>query len=552
MKRAMFLAFIALIIGGCGVVPASLATETVNPTNTPLPADYPWWTEKVGYEIFVRSFYDSDGDGIGDFNGITQKLDYLNDGDPTTTSDLGVSAIWLMPIFPTPSYHGYDVTDYYDVNPQYGTMEDFRRLVDEAHKRGIKVIIDMVLNHTSDLHPWFTSADKDINSPYRGWYIWSETDPGYKGPDDQTVWHPSPTGFYYGLFDASMPDLNYANPDVTAEMDKVTSFWLQDVGVDGFRLDAIKHLIENNRMQENTHATHEWLKEFHKTYKSMNPNAITIGELYGNNVSSLNTYTMGGELDLAFNFDLSDALVISAKVGSALTASRAYINTDKILEPRQYSPFLTNHDQNRVLSELGGNLDKAKVAASLLLTSPGMPFIYYGEEIGMEGTKPDEDIRRPMQWSSSPNGGFTLGTPWEPLNPSFNEKNVEDQISDPKSLLSHYRDLIQIRNAHPVLQSGEQEMISTGNNQVFASLRSNDEEGMIVLINLSDKPASEYALSVDQSPLNEENFLAKSLMGEPVESPFIIDSSGGFNDYKPLDTLPPYSTTVILLTPSTR
>src|SRR5512137_717052 len=196
-------------------------------------------------------------------------------------------------------------------------------------------------------------------------------------------------------------------------------------------------------MQENTNATHDWFKEYRNFYKEINPNAITIGELFGNNLASLASYTDGDQFDLAFNFELASAIVQSANSGSALPALGALNATDRILEPQQYSPFLTNHDQNRVISTLEGNRNKARVAASLLLTSPGMPFIYYGEEIGMEGMKPDENIRRPMQWTGDENGGFTSGKPWRALDSKFKFVNVAAQLDDPASLLSHYRSLIQ-------------------------------------------------------------------------------------------------------------
>src|SRR5687768_9705292 len=231
--------------------PTIAPTETAQPTrtSTPLPLPtvpatpiqpvtglpqgtdgYPWWNDTVFYEIFVRSFYDSDGNGIGDFNGITEKLDYLNDGDPATRTDLGVTGLWLMPIHPSPSYHGYDVTDYYDVNPEYGTMEDFKRLLEEAHARGIRVTIDWVLNHTSSQHAWFEQA-KDPESSYRDWYRW--TTEQFPGPG----WRYGGGGAsYYANFAEYMPDLNYANTAVRAEMKKVFDFWLNDVGIDGFRL----------------------------------------------------------------------------------------------------------------------------------------------------------------------------------------------------------------------------------------------------------------------------------------------------------------------------
>jgi len=264
--------------------PTPVSTTQVKPAGTAVGPF--WWNDSVFYEIFVHSFYDSDGDGIGDLNGLVEKLDYLNDGDPATTDDLGITGLWLMPIAQSPSYHGYDVADYCAVDDEYGTNEDFRRLVDEVHRRGIRVIIDLVLNHTSSKHPWFQSARDDVNSPYRDFYIWSEQDPGYKGPWGAQAWHRSATGYYYGVFWEGMPDLNYDNPAVTAEMEEVIRFWLEDMGADGFRLDAVKHLIEEDRSQENTPATHEWLRGFYVFYKETNPDAMTVGEVWSSTTES--------------------------------------------------------------------------------------------------------------------------------------------------------------------------------------------------------------------------------------------------------------------------
>jgi alpha-amylase len=546
MKIYLRVLVLAILISGC-LPAAPTPAPTSETVVTPIPSEYPWWNDTVGYEIFVRSFSDSNGDGIGDFNGVTQNLDYLNDGDPNTTTDLGITTIWLMPIFPSPSYHGYDVTDYYTVNPQYGTLDEFKSLLAEAHQRGIKVIIDMVLNHTSDQHLWFKEARKDINSPYRDWFIWSETDPGYKGPWGEDVWHPSPTGYYYGIFETFMPDLNYNNPNVTSQMEDVTRFWLKDVGVDGFRLDAAKHLIENKRLQENTSETHDWFIQYHLVYKGFNPNAITIGELFGNNLASVDTYTQGDQFDLAFNFELASAFLQSAKSGSSLPALGALNSTDRILDPRQYSPFLTNHDQNRVMSELEGNRNKAKVAASLLLTSPGMPFIYYGEEIGMEGMKPDENIRLPMQWNAALNGGFTNGNPWRAPDSKYKFVNVAAQTDDPDSLLSHYRNLIQLRNAHRALRTGDFSIIKTGNTSIFSSLRISPDESVIVLINLSGEPISDYELSLTKSSLLANSGEILPLLGVDQTSLITIDQVGGFTGYKPLDEIPPYGTFIFKL-----
>ena len=283
---------ILLFLAGC-TAPAAAPTATITPppsptlTSTPVqnppPAPTSWWNGAVFYEVFVRSFADSSSgplanDGIGDLQGLVEKLDYLNDGDPSTTDDLGVTGLWLMPVMSSPSYHGYDITDYYTVNQEYGTNDDFKRLVIEAHQRGIKVIIDLVLNHTSSEHPWFIEARDNPGSDRRNWYIWSQDKPNYLGPWGEEVWHPSPSGYYYGIFWSGMPDLNLKNPQVTAEMENVARFWLEDAGVDGFRLDGARHLIEEGSIQENTPETHAWWKNFRTVYKGSNPQALAVGD----------------------------------------------------------------------------------------------------------------------------------------------------------------------------------------------------------------------------------------------------------------------------------
>ena len=370
-----------------------------------------WWNETVFYEIFVRSFYDSDGDGIGDFNGITEKLDYLNDGDEGTTSDLGVTGIWLMPINLSPSYHGYDVSDYLSVNPEYGTMEDFNRLLDEAHQRGIRVIVDLVLNHTSTEHPWFQEASADPQSEYRDYYIFSDSPGGFTSPWGSDVWHKSDTGFYYGIFWSGMPDLDYINPDVTADMEEVVRFWLEDVGIDGFRLDAIKHIVEVGSIQENTPETHRFWEGFYDHYTSINPEAFTVGEAW-TSTDEVVKY-IGDEVSIAFEFDTAAAILESARSERNLRITEAHKLILESYPAHQYGAFLTNHDQQRVMSLLRGDFGKAKSAASLLLTGPGVPFLYYGEEVGQRGSKPDENLRTPMQWSREKYAGFTAADlPW--------------------------------------------------------------------------------------------------------------------------------------------
>ena len=514
-----------------------------------------WWNDTIFYEIFVRSFYDSDGDGIGDINGLIEKLDYLNDGDPTTTNDLGITGIWLMPIADSSSYHGYDVVNYYQVDEDYGTNADFIRLVEEAHKRGIRVIVDLVLNHTSWRHPWFISAQTDVNSPYRDFYIWSDVtplhmgdpryrDPDYEGPISTHGWHQCETGYYFGYFSPSMPDLNYRNPSVTDEMQKVIRFWLEDMNADGFRLDAIKHLIEEGRELENTSSTHEWLRGFYSFYKGVDPQAMTVGEVWSPSTEVVKY--IGDQLDLAFEFDLAWAIIFSVRFKDRSKVLYAHRLITERYPSNQFAAFLTNHDQERVMNELHEDVNKAKVAASLLFTGPGVPFLYYGEEIGQVGTKPDENIRTPMQWSDGDNAGFTTAAiAWRSPQRSYHQVNVVDQTDDPRSLLSHYRRLIQVRNAHPALRIGQWHEVETEDKLIYAFLRHSEGETLLVLINLGDEPIVNYDLRLEESPLRECS-ATEIFTNADVVAP-TLNPNGGFDSYNPLVELNAYGTYIIIL-----
>jgi glycosidase len=335
-------------------------------------ASYPWWNDSVFYEIRVRSYYDSNGDGIGDLSGLIQKLDYLNDGDPSTTTDQGITGIWLMPIHPSPSTHGYDVTDSYGVNPQFGNMDDFRRLVDEARRRGTRVIIDLVLHNTSVQHPWFIQS-QDPQSPYRGWYIWADADPGVLGAWNQKVWYELNGDYFHALFWEGMPDLNSANPDVTTELEKVTRFWLKDVGVDGFRLDSPGSLMRPGTEVLNTKAQHDWFARYFKFYRQVKPDAVTIGEVWRPDADVI-PWVAGKQVDLAFEFDLAFAMIASINEGNSTRMLETLANGTSRFPAGQYGTFLTNHDMARVMTQVGGSPEKAKVAASLYLTLPGVPF----------------------------------------------------------------------------------------------------------------------------------------------------------------------------------
>ena len=522
-------------------LPTITQTQASIPTpvqaKTPIPAPRSWWQDAVFYEIFVRSFYDSNGDGIGDFNGITEKLDYLQ--------SLGVTALWLMPVYPSPSYHGYDVTDYFNVNPEYGTLDDFKNLLLQAHKRGIHIILDLELNHTSNQNPWFSSSNNDLQSPYRDWYVWSATNPGYLGPQG-VAWFPGKQGYYYGIFGKSMPDLNYRTPAVTTEMEKVVAFWLNDIGVDGFRLDAINYLIEEGQKQINTQSTHNWLKGFYQVYKADNPQAFTVGEVFGSDATLAATYT-GNQMDMIFNFELASSFINSANGQTNPAINSALAFAKQAMPGWQFATFLTNHDQNRTMSVLNGSLDKAKLAAFLLLTTPGTPFIYYGEEIGMLGEKPDPNIRRPMQWTAGTNAGFTTGSPWEALGPNVQSANVISETSDPNSLLSFYKKMIAIRTNNPVLRSGTMTLITTSAASLYASLRIENGAIVLVLANLGENPITSYALDGAVSALGDGVYHPTPILGS---GPFVdLTAAGGkFSNYQPLTTLPAYGKYILELT----
>lgn len=506
---------------------------------------YAWWNDTVFYELFVRSFYDSNGDGIGDFNGIIEKLDYLNDGNPKTTSDLGVTGIWLMPVNPSPSYHGFDVTDYYDVNPDYGTLDEFKNLLEECHSRGIRVIIDLVLNHTSIEHPWFIEARDQPQSTRHDWYIWSDTNPGYLGPWNERVWYPSSAGYYYAIFWSGMPDLNFKSDDVTDEMYNVTRFWLQDVGVDGFRLDAARHLIELNQIQADTQMTHQWWANFRTYYKGINPTAMTVGEVMTTNYEVVN-YVSGDEFDMAFNFDLASQTMRNISGWNAGSLGAALQRSFNQFSHGTYATFLTNHDQDRVMSVFMGNQDKAKLAASVLLTAPGTPFIYYGEEIGMTGSKPDENIRTPMLWSADKYAGFSSISPWESTNSNYEQLNVANESSDPSSLLSLYRTLIKLRNEHAALRVGDYFGVSSDNRSILPFLRVSKEETLLVLLNLSKKTLNGYTLSLKQGPLSG-SYRLYPVLGEWNYPGLVANANGGFDSYQTTSEIPANGLVIIQL-----
>jgi alpha-amylase len=487
----------------------------------------------VYYEIFVRSFYDTNGDGIGDLNGVTAKLDYLK--------ELGVSGIWLMPINASPSYHGYDTTDYYAVNPEYGTLDDLKKLLDEAHKRGIKVIMDLVVNHTSKEHPWFKEALADEKSTYRSWYTFAK--PGEQVRADGAVggdpWHSYGSHNYLGVFWEGMPDLNFEEPKVREEMVKIGQYWLEQ-GLDGFRLDAAKHIYGDFASTASTPEIQaknkEWWQEFREGMAKVKPDAYLIGEVW-DSLTVIAPY-FDQALNSAFHFDLAGRLLSAASseqdADPAFSLGRAYSVYEKSSGGTFVdAPFLSNHDQNRAMTVLGGNVDHAKMAAAMLLTLPGTPYLYYGEEIGMKGAKPDEYIREPMLWYSAASGGEGQ-TAWEKsrFNADASLVSVEAQSDDELSMLNHYRELIKWRNEEPALRDGgiAEFKLAPANQKLSVYVRVIASERVLVVHNLSG-----VAQTTDLQP--------SKTFGEFKELARATNSGAKLDGSKL--TLPAYSTVIL-------
>lgn len=475
------IASLLILVNGCAL------TKNNQPTTgqTFTPATFKKMSYKHGtyYEIFVRSFADSNGDGIGDLNGVTQKLSYLK--------KLGVQGIWLMPIFQSPSYHGYDVTNYYKINPQYGTTKDLQNLVKQAHKDGIKVLLDLPINDTSNQNPWFQKALKG-NKKYRNYYIWKKPsdDPSQIGDWGQQVWQGSGKNTYEGIFANSMPDLNYDNPAVRQQMIKIGQYWLKNAHIDGYRLDAALHIYSKWQYKNAAQKNYQWWTQFYNAMKKVKPKTYLVGEVWDH--SNVIAPYLKSSLTSAFDFDLSSLLIGAAKaegddgIVDQLTGIRqqyAKQNPDFV-----DSTFITNHDMNRTMSQLNGNVNDAKMAASLLLTLPGNPFIYYGEEIGMTGSGPDQNKREPFIWSSNlKNSAQTI---WEPIGtnkPSKMALNVEQK--NPNSLYNWYKNLIYARRSSLTLSEGSLQSTNYAVDGSIIFKRNLKNKSMLVINNMSNSKA---------------------------------------------------------------
>jgi maltose alpha-D-glucosyltransferase / alpha-amylase len=493
----------------------------------PVKEDLLWYKDAIIYQVHVRTFYDSNGDGIGDFQGLEQKLDYLQ--------ELGINAIWLMPFFPSPLRDdGYDIADYYSVHSSYGTLDDFRKFLKAAHDRGIRVIIEMVLNHTSEQHPWFQESRSSQDNPRRDWYVWSDTDTRYKGARiifldtemSNWAWDPISKSYYWHRFFSHQPDLNYDNPAVRQEMWNVMKFWLE-MGVDAFRLDAVPYLVEREGTScENLPETHEILKDLRRKLDKEFPGRMLLAEANQWPADLRPYFGEGDEFHMAFHFPLMPRMFMGVKLEDRKPITEILQQTPEIPPSCQWCLFLRNHDEltlemvkdlerdymydayaqnktmrinvgirRRLAPLLDNDRRRIELMNGILMSLPGTPIIYYGDEIGMGDNINLGDrngVRTPMQWSGGWNGGFSGADPeslYAPLilNPVYGYQavNVLSQKRSEHSLLSWMRRIIAVRRSTGVFGKGSIEFLYPANHRVLAYVRQVGKETVLAVNNLS-------------------------------------------------------------------
>ena len=515
-----------------------------------------WWKHAVIYEIYPRSFQDSNGDGVGDINGITSRLDYLR--------DLGIDAIWITPMYPSPGIdYGYDISDYTAIDPEYGTMADFDRLVAEAKKRNIRVIMDYVINHTSDQSSWFIESRSSRTNPKRDWYIWRDGKAPGQPPNNWQSWfgHSAWTfdgktnQYYYHYFYPQQPDLNWRNPEVQKAMEGVLEFWMNH-GVAGFRIDAVSRLFEDPGLHDDPYLPgynaygdrnieHKYtdnypevnlvLKRLRKIVDKYPGDPVLITEADEPNITELTKlYGSGDEVQLPMDFQIADLNKLSAP-----DFRRLFAEVENNTAHGQPEYFFSNHDQPRQWDRYGDGVHNdqiAKLMATLLLTTRGTPQMYYGEEIGMRTTPPAriEDVhdpigklgwpkekgrdgeRTPMQWDHSAGAGFTSSVkPWLPIPPSASTYNVETEKQNSDSIFNTYRRLLALRKSEPALREGSYQAVDEENPNVFSYLRQSGGSTVLVVLNMSTEPRT---ISLNLTTRNVPGTMAVPLYSAPTLS----------------------------------
>jgi maltose alpha-D-glucosyltransferase/alpha-amylase len=495
-----------------------------------------WYKDAVIYQLHVKSFSDSNGDGIGDFKGLTSKLDYL--------SELGVTCLWLLAMYPSPFRDdGYDIADYYSIHPNYGTLEDFKEFLDAAHARGLRIVTELVLNHTSDQHGWFKEARQSRDNPRRDWYVWSDTDDKYRGvriifvdtERSNWAWEPESKQYYWHRFFSHQPDLNYDNPAVREEMWNVMHFWLR-LGVDGFRVDAVPYLIEREGTScEGLPETHDVIRYLRSKMEQHFPDRMLLAEANQPPELVRSYFGEGDEFHMAFHFPLMTRMFMAVRLEDRKPLVEVIERTPEIPESCQWGIFLRNHDEltletvtdieraymideyardpnsriylgirRRLAPLLDADRRRIELMNGMLMSMPGSPIIYYGDEIGMGDNIYLGDrngVRTPMQWNGGWNAGFSTADPErlaQPLisNPLFgyHAVNVESQKRADHSLLNWMRRLITVRQSTPVFSRGSTTFLKPANHRVLAYLRTLGKEQVLVVCNLS---SSAQAVELD-------------------------------------------------------
>jgi len=508
-----------------------------------------WYKDAIFYEVYVRAFFDSNGDGNGDLRGLAQKLDYLK--------ELGVDCLWILPIYPSPlKDDGYDISNYYDVHPAFGNLDDFKGLLDAAHERGLRVIMDLALNHTSDQHPWFRAARADPHSPFRNYYVWSDTDSKFRGArvifqdteKSNWAWDEQSKQYYWHRFYSFQPDLNYDNPKVQEEILKIISFWL-DLGVDGFRADAVPYLFEREGTNcENLPETHAFLRKIRRYINKHYPGRILLAEANQWPEDILPYFGNGNdEFHMGFHFPIMPRIFMALRKADRGPLVWIMERTPVIHQANQWGLFLRNHDEltlemvteeerqwmwenyapeprmrlnlgirRRLAPLLDDDRRKIELAHSLLFTLPGSPIIYYGDELGMGDNiwlADRNGVRTPMQWAAGENAGFSKASDQSLYAPVIGAElygpariSVEKQQAEAGSLWNTVRRMIAARKQSRIFGWGKFEWVDCGNDRIAAYRRSHGERIILALHNLADSPQS-VTVDISSDPRGEFNDL---------------------------------------------